>query len=659
MKKRKSVLVAVFILFLFSFISSCSCQDENLFFSCPEPRPCLNAEDGSIQVFEGPAPELKGECKLGYTSCDEDNNEICINQVLPKDEVCDGLDNNCDGSIDEGLSFDEDGDLRYSADSCRNPTDCDDNDYNVHPGAEEICDGKDNDCDGETDEVGPYECWLGPEGSVFENTACETGITSCVNGSWTECVGMVLPSAERCDGVDNDCDGIVDNNVIEAGEYCGPYTSAGACEYGEDICFGGELYCVGAVFPQEEICDGIDNDCDYDTDEELERICETECGIGIEICSQGDWVACSAPTPQIELCDGQDNDCDGEVDEGCLCVSGDAQACVEDPMLDPSTGEYLSCGMGIQFCDEFGVWGDCLFLGPDTEVCNNWDDDCDGVIDGMTVSCGFQSEETVGFGDCKFGVATCIEGEFGECIGEVLPEEEICDGLDNDCDGEIDEDLEDYEKVDMVFAIDISGSMCPYINALIQGITTYIGEDLSGPDSEHRFGLLAFPEPDYGAGIYEMITNPSLVDYNTFLQTLQGLQCNGSGSEPSYNVAYELALPNDPAGVGWRDDAQPYIIMITDEMAQSNSNPLVLQSGIVPYVHNCEIGACEPGDRIEFFVISKTTFLTNWSMILDPELDRFHPIAPASGARYTEIFRDIFSEICVDVSGNNAADAGQ
>ena len=629
----------------------CSSCDEELFYVCPQQKPCTNLEDGGVHIYEGEVPRQQGACRLGSTECDsEDKYKIlCLNEVKPSEEICDGVDNDCDGLINEELYEDADEDGYNDLSSCLAPSDCDDNNYRAHPGAEEICDGVDNDCDGEIDELGPYECWLGSDDVIFENTPCQPGVTACVDGYWTGCEGQVLPRSEQCDLIDNDCDGIVDNDVIGLGSWCGPHTSMGACEYGENICFGGEIYCVNAVFPQEEVCDFIDNDCDNDIDEELQRVCETECGIGVEMCFQGDWIACSAPTPQLELCDGVDNDCDGDIDEDCPCILGDTQSCVEDPMLNQTTNEYMSCGSGIQMCDQFGIWGECFWFMAEEEVCNNWDDDCDGQVDGMTVSCGVQGEETVGFGDCRLGSATCIAGEFDECVGEILPEEEVCDGLDNDCDGEIDEDLENYERIDMVFAIDISGSMCPYIDALVEGITTYIGEDLSDPDGEHRFALVAFPERNFGAGRYEVITQPSLVDYNTLLQTLQGLECSGNGLELSYNVAYELTLPNDPVGIGWRSDAHPYIIVITDELAQSQ-NPYVSQAQIVPNVQNCEIGACEPGDKIEFFVISKTNFFTNWSMIIDPEFDRFHSIAPAYGYRYVEIFRDIFSEVCIDIS---------
>jgi uncharacterized protein (TIGR03382 family) len=68
-----------------------------------------------------------------------------------------------------------------------------------------------------------------------------------------------------------------------------------------------------------EICDGLDNDCDGQVDEELTRGCSSACGSGVETCQAGTWAGCDAPAPTAETCDGNDNDCDGVVDQGDVC----------------------------------------------------------------------------------------------------------------------------------------------------------------------------------------------------------------------------------------------------------------------------------------------------------------------------------------------------
>ncbi len=144
--------------------------------------------------------------------------------------------------------------------------------------AQEVCDGFDNNCDGQVDEVcgcvhGQCEvCYTGPEPTLNVGT-CKVGQRCCNQGQWAPCTGQVLPAAKDdcADNLDNDCDGTVNNGcVCIAGQQQSCGTNTGECVVGKQTCllFNGQPQwgaCVGGVMPVAEApigCDGKDNDCD-------------------------------------------------------------------------------------------------------------------------------------------------------------------------------------------------------------------------------------------------------------------------------------------------------------------------------------------------------------------------------------------------------------
>lgn len=144
------------------------------------------------------------------------------------EEMCDGLDNDCDELVDEGFDVDADGFTTCGSAPGADPdpllSDCNDADGAVHPGAAELCDGLDNDCDGTLDPgCACIEGDAQPCGSDLG--ACTLGTQACVGGVWGECEGGVAPSEELCDGVDQDCDGTTDEGAdasCAADEVCRP-----------------------------------------------------------------------------------------------------------------------------------------------------------------------------------------------------------------------------------------------------------------------------------------------------------------------------------------------------------------------------------------------------------------------------------------------------
>ncbi|MGA1842061.1 MAG: putative metal-binding motif-containing protein, partial [bacterium] len=180
-------------------------------------------------------------------------------------------------------------------------------DPNINQGATEVCDNLDNDCDGAVDEdLGTTTCGLG---------VCLHTINNCVGGVTQICDPMEGASQEICDGLDNDCNGTVDKddlgNPLTQSCYNGPAGTLdiGICKAGAQICTEGMWSdeCVGEVTPSDEICDGFDNDCDSGVDEDelgnpLTQPCSTVCETGIETCKNGEWKDCTAKLPPCGFC---------------------------------------------------------------------------------------------------------------------------------------------------------------------------------------------------------------------------------------------------------------------------------------------------------------------------------------------------------------------
>jgi len=243
---------------------------------------------------------------------------------------------------------------------------------------------------------------------------------------WGACEGAVGPVDEICNGLDDDCDDTTDEGCPCAdGESRSCGSSEGRCELGTQVCAGGAWgACDGGVGPVEEACNDVDDDCDTATDDGLTRPCSTTCGSGTETCSAGVWGGCTAPVPGTEVCDGLDNDCDTTTDEGCGCVPPATRACGTD------VGE---CVAGTQSCEAGGAWGACTgSVEPVAESCDNRDNDCDTATDdGLTRPCSTT---------CGSGTETCSAGAWGGCTAPA-PGSETCNNVDDDCDTATDEGL--------------------------------------------------------------------------------------------------------------------------------------------------------------------------------------------------------------------------
>jgi len=248
----------------------------------------------------------------------------------------------------------------------------------------EICDGLDNDCNNVVDEGNPgggVSCNSGLLG------ACADGLTLCQAGSLT-CSQTVWPTAEQCNNIDDDCDGPIDENNPGGGGTC--ITGLlGECGAGTEWCSSGAMTCVQNNSIEPEKCDALDNDCDGLVDEnnpESGQTCNTGklgvCSTGTTSCQAGSLQCDQNVFPSAEICGDQlDNDCDGPVDETCACdpmnpaaICGANQHCQPQATGPPLCGGPTGTGTQYSACSSYADCApgyDCInaITGP---LCMRW-----------------------------------------------------------------------------------------------------------------------------------------------------------------------------------------------------------------------------------------------------------------------------------------------
>lgn len=454
-----------------------------------------------------PTPTLTpDEDNDSYSPADGDCDDQNANTYPGATEIGDGKDNDCDGNIDEGLNTTDDDLDGYSEQT----GDCDDADPSRSPGVSEIpYDGIDQDCSGldltdvdgdgsDAELAGGDDCNDGD--SSINPSSMETaydGIDQdCTGGDLVDVDGDGVASTmvggddcndqdssispnlpEICDGLDDNCDGVIDLDAIDASDW---FADSDGDGYGDEddamtSCQAPEGYIadntdcndanVDANPGAAEVCDGVDNDCDALVDEGVTTTYYQDSDSDGYGSASSPIQACSLPTGyatsstdcndgrsdvnpgKSEVCDGADNDCDAQVDEGVTTTYyQDSDSDGYGSASNPTQACSLPTGYATNSTDCNDTRND---VNPGkSEVCDGADNNCNTQIDEGVKSTFYQDADSDGYGNANVSTQACAapagyvpdKTDCNDRNADISPgEAEYCNGKDDNCNGKVDD----------------------------------------------------------------------------------------------------------------------------------------------------------------------------------------------------------------------------